>query len=69
MKVYMKQLRKQSTKTSGNCPISYCEGAWHYRIFLDFFNFGFKMASKTEGRGRLLQKVNMLQHGTVVLLL
>ena len=33
-----------------DCLISYRAGAWHYRIFPDFLNSGFKMASTTEGK-------------------
>ena len=62
------------------CLISYRVGDWHYRIFPDFLNSGFSKASKTEGKAkvtacswndysRLLQKVNILQQRTVVLLL
>ena len=34
--------------------ISYRAGAWHYRIFPDFLNSGFKMASKTEGKAEVI---------------
>ena len=36
------------------CLISYRAGAWHYRIFPDFLNSGFKMASKTEGKAEVI---------------
>ena len=36
------------------CLISYRAGAWHYRIFPDFLNSGFKMASKTEGKAKVI---------------
>ena len=35
-------------------PISYRVETWHYRIFQDFLNFGFKMASKTEGKAKVI---------------
>ena len=38
----------------GYCLISYRAGAWHYRIFLDFLNSGFKMASKIEGKAKVI---------------
>ena len=41
------------TETS-HCLISYRAGAWHYRIFPDFLNSGFKMASKTEGKAKVI---------------
>ena len=37
-----------------DCLISYRTGAWHYRIFPDFLNSGFKMASKTEGKAKVI---------------
>ena len=36
------------------CLIAYRAGAWHYRIFPDFLNSGFKMASKTEGKAEVI---------------
>ena len=36
------------------CLISYRAGAWHYQIFPDFLNSGFKMASKTEGKAEVI---------------
>ena len=36
------------------CLIWYRAGAWHYRIFPDFLNSGFKMASKTEGKAKVI---------------
>ena len=36
------------------CLISYRAGAWHYRIFPDFLNSGFKMAPKTEGKAKAI---------------
>ena len=36
------------------CLMSYCAGAWHYRIFPDFLNSGFKMASKIEGKAKVI---------------
>ena len=35
------------------CLISYRVGAWHYRIFADFLNSGFKMSSKIEGKAKV----------------
>ena len=37
-----------------NCLISYRAEAWHYRIFRDFLNSGFKMASKREGKAEVI---------------
>ena len=38
----------------GYCLIS-CRGeAWHYRIFPDFLNSGLKMASKIEGKAKVI---------------
>ena len=45
-------LLQQTKGNSFHCLISYCGGAWHYRIFPDFLNSGFKMASKTEGKAK-----------------
>ena len=39
---------------SGYCLISFRAGAWHYRIFPDFLNSRFKMASKTEGKAKVI---------------
>ena len=39
------------------CLISYCAGARHYRIFPDFLNSGFKMASKIEGKAKVINCV------------
>ena len=36
------------------CLISYRAGAWHYRIFPDFLNSRFKMASNTEGKAEVI---------------
>ena len=36
-----------------NCLISYRAEAWHYRIFRDFLNSGFKMA-KREGKAEVI---------------
>ena len=38
----------------GYCLIKYRARAWHYRIFPDFLNSGFKMASKTEGKAEVI---------------
>ena len=38
----------------GYCLIKYRARAWHYRIFPDFLNSGFKMASKTEGKAKVI---------------
>ena len=35
------------------CLISYRVGAWHYRIFPDFLNSGFKMSSKIEDKAKV----------------
>ena len=35
------------------CLISYRVGDWHYRIFADFLNSGFKMSSKIEGKAKV----------------
>ena len=40
--------------TKGYCLIWYRAGAWHYRIFPDFLNSGFKISSKTEGKARVI---------------
>ena len=37
-----------------NCLISCRAGAWHYRIFPDFLNSGLKMASKIEGKTKVI---------------
>ena len=36
------------------CLISCLVGAWHYRIFPDFLNCGLKMASKIEGKAKVI---------------
>ena len=36
------------------CLISCRAGAWHYRIFPDFLNSGLKMASKMEGKAKVI---------------
>ena len=40
----------------GYCLIKYRARAWHYRIFSDFLNSGFKMASKTEGKAYVIAR-------------
>ena len=67
--------------TNSHSLISYHAGAWHYRIFLDFLNSGFKMASTIEGKakviactwndikGQITQESYILQQRTVVSLL
>ena len=37
-----------------NCLIPYRAGDWHYRIFPDFLNSGLNMASKTEGKAKVI---------------
>ena len=37
-----------------NCLISCRAGARHYRIFPDFLNSGLKMASKIEGKAKVI---------------
>ena len=36
--------------------ISFRSGAWHYRIFPYFLNSGLKMASKTEGKAKVIAR-------------
>ena len=36
------------------CLISCRAGTWHYRIFPDFLNSGLKMASKIEGKAKVI---------------
>ena len=43
-----------SYASTAYCLISYRAEAWHYRIFPDFLNSGFKMASKTEGKAEVI---------------
>ena len=43
-----------SIKASCYCLISYRAGTWHYRIFPDFLNSGLKMASKIEGKAKVI---------------
>ena len=67
--------------TNSHSLISYHAGAWHCRIFPDFLNSGFEMASKIEGKakviactwndikGQITPESCILQQRTVVLLL
>ena len=62
-RIYSKNLlqRNENDYTStvpcpfcGHCLISYRVGAWHYRIFPDFLNSRLKIASKIEGKAKVI---------------
>ena len=56
-RILRKVSRGVSNKASihkANCLTSCRAGAWHYRIFPDFLNSGLKMASKIDGKEKVI---------------